>query len=80
MKAPLYCIVGKRPVKSEKDLKTGDLYIYAYRWEDGVFESAMEYFDRLYMGNQDDVTFVSKQEFEEYTEKLEKERLKKSNK
>jgi hypothetical protein len=79
LEVPLYCTVGARPVKSERNAK-GNLTIYAYNWEDGSFEHAMDYYDRLYMHNQDDVTFISAEEFEAYVQSLEEKRLKKMDK
>lgn len=78
MEAPLFCMVGKRPVKSLKDPETGDLYIYAYRWEDGTFEPDMSYLNKLYLGDQDETVFLTEEEFEEYVIQLENERLKES--
>lgn len=71
LETPLYCIVGKLPVKSSTDPQTGDLLIHAYNWEDGTFDLNMLYLDRLYLSNQDETTFVTKKEFDKYVRSLE---------
>lgn len=73
MKAPLYCIVGARPVKvlSTPD---GGLGVYAFSWETGDFEINMHYLGRIYFDTQDDFEELSEKKFEDYVLNLRKER------
>ena len=70
MEVPLYCLVGKIPVKSFFDPETDKLVIHAYNYEDGNFSFHMEYFFRLYLSSQDNTTFLSREEFENYVLEL----------
>jgi hypothetical protein len=72
---PLFSIVGRRPVKSVTNPENGNFQIVAYDWQNGGFLPALEYLDRLYMGNDFDVQFITEHEFDDYVATLEIERL-----
>ncbi len=69
LQAPLYCIVGARPVKA-LNTDDGGLGVYAYNWDSGAFELAMDYLERIYFGSQDEVEQVTREEFDLYVEEL----------
>jgi hypothetical protein len=67
---PMYCIVGRRPVKAfETD--DGGMDIHAYNWETGEFEREMTYLTTILYGDAD---HVSETEFSEYVEQLRQDR------
>ena len=70
--APMYCIVGLRPVKAV----AGDdsFGTYAFNWQTGEFDLDLSYVERIYFGTMDEVEFVTEEEFEESVETLKKER------
>lgn len=72
-KTPLYLLFGKRPVRSEINKATGDLEIYTWHSQGKTFKLAMNYLKRMYTrrdDEEDNITELTKQEFDEYIEKL----------
>ena len=74
-KAPLYLLFGKRPVKSERDA-AGNLKIYAYYRQEGIFKLNMNYLERMYTrrdDEEDNITELTKEVFEDYVATLQAE-------
>ena len=72
MKIPMYCIVGERPVKTSLD--SDGFAVYKFNWETGNFDLDLSYIERIYFGSMDEVEEMTEKEFEEYVEKLRKEK------
>lgn len=68
MEQTSYYIVGIRPVKFVPN-QEGGLGIYAYNWQTGEFDLAMEYLTRIHFGK-GDIEKVSEEEFEQQVEEL----------
>jgi len=74
-KTPLYLLFGKRPVKSERDAE-GNLRIYAYYKQEGIFKPNMNYLERMYTrrdDEEDNITELTKEAFEAYVASLKAE-------
>ncbi len=74
MKTPSYFLVGLRPVKADRT-PDGKFAMYAYNWQTGDFDVAMEYLTTVYSGT-DDVDQVDEQTFDLKVETLRAQRPK----
>lgn len=72
MELPFYCIVGARPVKAI-ETEDGGMDILAYNWQTGEFERDMQYLDRIVIVR-GEMDVVTEEEFEQYVDKLRRER------
>jgi hypothetical protein len=63
-----YYIVGIRPVKMVPN-EEGGLGIFAYNWQTGEFDRAMEYLTQIHFGK-GDIEKVSEEDFEKQVEEL----------
>jgi len=79
MQLPEFFIVGDRPVKASRN-EEGQMALYAFNWETGEFELAMNYLSRIYFGSGDEVDQVSEDEFEKKVAQLRADLKKKSEK
>ncbi|PZO37068.1 MAG: hypothetical protein DCF19_19775 [Pseudanabaena frigida] len=68
MDLPMYCIVGRRPVKLIAT-ETGGTDVLAYNWETGEFQREMSYLTTVLMG-EGEVDYVSEQEFNSFVTQL----------
>jgi hypothetical protein len=71
MNLPRYFVVGSRPVKFVAT-QDGGMAILKYDWQTGEFVYGMEYLSKVY--GRGDIDELSEKEFDEYVEKLRKER------
>ena len=67
-----YYIYGKRPLIEEINDQFDT--IYAFQWDTGEFKEDMSYTSKIMYDPSGDSEIVSKEEFEEYVEKLRKEK------
>jgi hypothetical protein len=72
MDLPMYCIVGRRPVKLIKT-ETGGTDVLAYSWETREFQREMSYLTTILMG-EGDIDYVSEQEFNQFITQLQTEK------
>jgi hypothetical protein len=67
IKLPQYRIIQGRPVKVVQTA-TGDMAFYAYNWETGSFDLAMEYLTMVFPRQENKE--VSQEEFEQYIQRF----------